>query len=161
MDLLQRARQLYLAGEMHDALEVAQAACEKQPKDAEGWWLLGCVSRYTDLPAASDAAFKRAADLSGKRPAPSRVDAEGFKKLVDAALEQLSPDARRRLGKTRVKIEPLPALDAVKGGVSPDTAAERRRQPEDVLTIFQVNLENRAGSEAELVKLINRTLARA
>jgi len=49
---------------MHDALEVAQAACERQPKDAEAWWLLGCVSRYTAMPAASDDAFRRASRLS-------------------------------------------------------------------------------------------------
>ena len=40
MELLQKARSLYESGEMHDALEVAQAACEHKPKDAEAWWLL-------------------------------------------------------------------------------------------------------------------------
>jgi hypothetical protein len=30
-----------------------------------------------------------------------------------------------------------------------------------VLTLFQVNLENRSGSEADLVRLMGRTLARA
>jgi hypothetical protein len=146
---------------MHDALEVAQAACEHQPKDAEAWWLLGCVSRYTALPAASDDAFRRASQLSRKRPAPVRVDTGRFRSLVEGAVSQLSTDARRRLELTQIRIELLPPLERVRSGVSPDSASLRQRQPEDVLTLFQVNLENHCGSEAELARLVGRTLARA
>ena len=146
---------------MHDALEVAQAACERQPKDAEAWWLLGCVSRYTALPAASDDAFRRASQLSRKRPAPVRIAPGRFRSLVEAAMAQLSKDARRRLELAQIRVEQLPALDAVRAGVSPDASSARQRQPEDVLTLFQVNLENRSGSEADLVRLVGRTLARA
>ena len=161
MELLQKARALYQAGEMHDALEVAQAACERQPKDAEAWWLLGCINRYTGLPGASDDAFRRAAQLSRKRPAPVRVSGRRFRELVDGALEGLSKDARRRLAATKLKLEKLPTLEEVRAGVSPDAPAKRRRQPEDVLTLFQDNLENRCGSEDELGRLLGRTLTRA
>jgi tetratricopeptide (TPR) repeat protein len=161
MELLQQARSLYEKGEMHDALEVAQVACERKPKDAEAWWLLGCISRYTGMPAASDAAFKRAAELSPKRPAPARVSTASFRAMIDRALAELSPDARRRLARTRVEVEPLPGLDLVRAGVSPDAPTDRQRQPVDVLILFQVNLENRAGSEARLASLIAKTLARA
>ena len=146
---------------MHDALEVAQAACERQPKDAEAWWLLGCVSRYTAMPAASDDAFRRAAQLSRKRPPPVRVEPGRFRSLVEAAVSQLSKDARRRLELAQIRVEQLPALEAVRAGISPDAVTARLRQPEDVLTLFQVNLENRSGSEADLARLIGRTLARA
>jgi hypothetical protein len=161
MELLQKARALYEKGDMHDALEVAQVACERKPKDAEGWWLLGCISRYTGMPAASDAAFTRAGELSRQRPAPARVAPTSFRTMVDKGLAELSPDARRRLGRTEVRVEPLPGLEAIRAGVSPDAPTSRQRKPEDVLTLFQVNLENRAGSEAQLAKLIARTLARA
>jgi hypothetical protein len=146
---------------MHDALEVAQAACEHKPKDAEAWWLLGCISRYTAMPAASDDAFRRASQLSRKRPAPVRVDTGRFRILVESSVTQLSTDARRRLGLTQIRAEPLPALEQVRSGVSPDSGSLRQRQPEDVLTLFQVNLENRCGSELELARLVGRTLARA
>ena len=146
---------------MHDALEAAQAACERQPKDAEAWWLLGCISRYTDLPAASDDAFRRASELSRKRPAPVRIAPGRFRSLVEAAMARLSKDARRRLELAQIRVEQLPALDAIRAGVSPDAPSARQRQPEDVLTLFQVNLENRSGSEADLVRLVGRTLARA
>ena len=146
---------------MHDALEVAQAACERQPKDAEAWWLLGCISRYTAMPAASDDAFRRASQLSRKRPAPIRVDPRHFRALVETAVGQLSKDARRRLAPAQIKVDQLPTLDAVRDGLSPDAPSARQRQPEDVLTLFQVNLENRSGSEADLVRLVGRTLARA
>jgi hypothetical protein len=161
MELLQKARALYEKGDMHDALEVAQVACERKPKDAEGWWLLGCISRYTGMPAASDAAFKRAGELSRQRPAPVRVPPASFRAMVDKSLAELSPDARRRLGRTEVRVEPLPGLETIRAGVSPDAPTSRQRKPEDVLTLFQVNLENRAGSEAQLAKLVARTLARA
>jgi hypothetical protein len=161
MELLQQARALYEKGEMHDALEVAQVACERKPKDAEAWWLLACISRYTGMPAASDAAFKRAAELSRKRPAPIRVSGERLREILDQALEGLSCDARRRLAGTDLRVEPLPALEAIRAGTSPEAQSARQRRPQDVLTLFQVNLENRAGSEAELAKLVGRVLSRA
>jgi hypothetical protein len=161
MEVIQKARALYEKGEMHDALEAAQVACERKPKDAEAWWLLGCVSRYTGMPAASDDAFRRAAGLSKKRPAPVRVEPRRLQALVDGAVGKLSRDAARRLAATRVRVEPLPSLEAVRAGTSPDAPSQRQRRPEDVLTLFQVNLENRAGSEVELAKLVARVLARA
>ena len=146
---------------MHDALEVAQAVCERKPKDAEAWWLLGCISRYTAMPAASDDAFRRAAGLSRKRSLPVRMDPAAFSVLVDRAVAELSTDARRRLEKTSIRIGHLLPLDAVRAGASPDLPASRERRPVDVLTLFQVNLENRCGDEAELARLVGRTLARA
>jgi len=161
VELLQKARSLYEAGEMHDALEVAQAACERQPKVAEAWWLLGCISRYTAMPAASDDAFRRASHLSRQRLAPVRIEPGRFRSLVETAVGQLSPDARRRLEKAQIRVEQLPALEAIRAGMSPDAPSARQRKPEDLLTLFQVNLENRSGSEIELVRLVGRTLARA
>jgi len=49
----------------------------------------------------------------------------------------------------------------VKNGVDPDAVSHRVRTPDDVLTLFQVNLENLAGSEAALQALVTRTLSRA
>ena len=161
MDLLQKARALYLAGETHQALEVAQKAAENHARDAEAWWLLACISRHADLPGASDAAFKRAAALSKQRPEPVRVAPAKFKSLCDEALVALSADAKRRLGKARVNIEPLPAPPAIRAGTSPDALTTRSREPADELTLYQANFENRCGSEAELHKLVARTLARA
>jgi hypothetical protein len=161
MELLQKARALYEKGEMHDALEVAQVACERKPKDAEAWWLLGCISRYTGMPAASDDAFRRASELSRKRPAPHRVSPESFRGIVERAREKLSIDAGRRLAGAEFRVEPLPSLEAIRAGTSPEAPVARRRKPQDVLTLFQVNLENRAGDEAELAKQVGRVLARA
>jgi len=161
VDVLQRARELYAAGRMHDALEAAQSACERQPKDAAAWWLLACISRYTGLPAASDAAFRRAAGLARERALPHRVSPDSFQGLVDGALAKLSPDARRRLGRTSIRVEALPSPELVAGGTDPDALLLRSRSPEDVLTLYQVNHENRAGSERALRALVLRTLSRA
>ncbi|GAC1653956.1 MAG: hypothetical protein NVS9B1_04220 [Candidatus Dormibacteraceae bacterium] len=146
---------------MHNALEVAQAACERSPRDAEAWWLLGCISRHTGMPVASDDAFARAAGLSKLRPAPIRVTAERFRAIVAAATAELSKDARRRLEGTRVSLGELPSPESIRSGTSPDAVSHRRREPEDVLVLFQVNLETRSANEKELAKLTARTLAKA
>jgi hypothetical protein len=161
MDLLQRARELYVAGRMHDALEVAQAACDRSPKNAEAWALLGRISRFTGMPAASDLAFRRAATLAKRQTQPYRVPPDGFDKLLSQAQAKLSPDARRRLERTAIRVQALPSVDQVRSGIDPDALTVRARDPQDVLTVFQVNHENRAGSEDALRSLITRSLSRA
>lgn len=161
MEVLQRARRLYESGELRDALEAAQAACERAPKDAEAWWLLGCVARHAGLPNASDQAFARAASLSRRKPIPVRVPEAGFTALVADARAGLSPDARRRLAETELRIRPLPTEAEIKDGVKPDAVSRRQRRPSDVLTVYQVNAENRSATEADLRALLARTLARA
>lgn len=146
---------------MHDALEAAQVACDRKPKDAEAWYLLGCISRYTQMPVASDNAFARAASLSRKKPTPHRVGRAEFEVLVKTALGELSPDALRRLRDCRVEVKDLPGLGEIKAGLSPDALSSRTRAGADVLVVFQVNHENRSSSEAQLKGLVARTLARA
>jgi hypothetical protein len=161
MDLVQRARERYSAGRMHDALEAAQAACDRAPKDAEAWWLLGRVSRHVGLAAASDDAFRRAAALTRSRPLPYRVSGERFQELVQEARRSLSPAAQRRLEKVALRFQALPSAEDVRGGLEPDALTMRSRGAQDVLTVFQVNHENRSGSEAALRTLVGRSLSRA
>src|SRR2546430_2700870 len=137
MDLVQRARELYASGRMHDALEVAQAACDRAAKDAEAWALLGRISRHNGMPAASDQAFQRAAELSRQFPVPHRVSPERFQELVDEAWRVLSPDARRRLERTLVRPQAIPGPEQVRAGVDPDALTMRERTPEDVLVLYQ------------------------
>ena len=161
MDLIRRARELYEKGEMHDALEAAQAACEQRPKDAECWWLLGCISRYTGMPAASDDAFRRASQVNRHRQPPLRLDSESFGRLVEAVRAEISPDAQRRLAMASVRVEALPSIADVRAGTGPDALSRRNRTPEDVLVLYQVNHENRSATEADLRGLVLRTLSRA
>lgn len=159
MDLLQEARSLYVAGDMHRALEAAQAAADRKPKDAEAWWLLGCISRHVGLVAASDDAFRRAQRLAPRqRPQPFRVAPDRLQELVESAIESLSADSRRRLGGPKLRIAPLPPADKIRSGVSPDALTARC---DGELVVYQVNLENRAGDEAELGRLVRRALQRA
>jgi len=146
---------------MHDALEAAQAACERAPRDAEAWWLLACVSRHTGLPQASDQAFRRAADLSRRKPLPVRVSPAEFAAVVERARRQMSPDARRRLAGTQLRLCGLPDAKEVRSGIKPDVLAHRTRQPIDVLTLFQVNLENRSGSPSALEAAVLKVLSKA
>ena len=161
MELLQRARELYESGRVHDALEAAQAACDRKPKDAEAWWLLGCISRFENLPAASDTAFAKAAALSSSHPLPHRVSREHFEGLVRRQLDSLAGDPRHGLSDVRIEVRDLPGRDDVKRGTSPDALTTRKRGAEDVLLVYQVNHENRSGTEADLSNLVTRSLTRA
>jgi predicted Zn-dependent protease with MMP-like domain len=113
------------------------------------------------LTAASEDAFRRAAALTRGRPMPFRVSPERFQELIEEAQTALSPEARRRLEKTTVRIQPMPPLDEVRSGLDPDALSSRRRQGQDVLTMYQVNHENRSASEQALTTLIGRSLGRA
>ena len=148
MDLIQHARELYTTGRMHDALEAAQAACDRAPKDPEAWSLLGRVSRHTGLPAASDEAFRRASQLDSRRSLPHRVSAERFRALVQEAGAQVA-----------VRVEPMPTEGHVRAGVDPDALTNRDPHAPDVLVLFQVNHENRCATEDALRALIGRSLA--
>jgi hypothetical protein len=161
MDLVQRAHELYCEGRMHDGLEAAQAACDRAPKDPEAWRLLARVSRHVGLTAASDDAFRRAAALTSGQPLPFRVSQERFQELLREALEALRPEARRRLEKVTVRVQPIPAVAEVRAGLDPDALSMRKRQGQDVLTVFQINHENRSSSEQGLRTLIVRSLGRA
>jgi tetratricopeptide (TPR) repeat protein len=161
MDLLQHARDLYTTGRMHDALEAAQAACDRAPKDSEAWLLLGRIGRHTGMPAASDEAFRRANELDPTIVLPHRVSAERFRALIEVARAGLSPEARRRLEKTAVRAHLIPTADQVRTGLDPDALTVRERGPQDVLVLFQVNHENRCGGEDALLALVAASLSPA
>jgi hypothetical protein len=160
MNPVQHARRLYLEGRLHDALEAAQVACEQRPKDADAWWLLGCVSRHAGMPNTSDDAFRRAAQLSSSRRIPPRVDSGRFSQLLDEARARLPEEARARLAATIV-VEPLPDEEVVESGVRPDACSHRVHEPENVLTVYQVNIENRARDEEALPDLLVEILREA
>src|SRR2546429_9594535 len=157
MDLLQRARDLYVSGHMHDALEAAQAACDRAPRDSEAWWLLGRISRHAGLPAASDVAFRRAAELDGTLSPPHRVSPERFEALVAEASAALGDDARGRLERTAIRIQLMPTPEQVRAGVDPD-ALRMAEGPPPAIVLFQVNHENRSAGENDLRRLLGRSL---
>jgi hypothetical protein len=146
MDLLARARELYLGGRMHDAFEAAQKACELHSKDPSAWLLLARIARRIRMPAVSDDAFRRASQLTGARP-PYRVDRRHF--------EQLASEASS--GSHQLTVAALPDEDEVRQGVPPDAPS---RQANERTILYQENIENEAGDEAELKAAIVRALGR-
>jgi len=155
MDLLQHARELYATGRMHDALEAAQAACDRAPKDSQAWTLLGRVSRHIGLPAASDDAFRRACALDDGLALPYRVTLERFRALVDEVTAALPDDVRSRLDATPVQVQVIPTAEQVRAGVDPDALTDASQ---GTLVLFQVNHENRSVGEAALRALVTRSL---
>jgi tetratricopeptide (TPR) repeat protein len=150
MGALQRAAELYAEGRVHDALKVAQVACEVRPKDADSWWLLGQVTRHAGLTQASDDAFRRAAELSPDRPLPARVSEAQFRTLVEEARTEAGA------GGVRVEVRPLPAEELVQSGVAPD-ALVHVSGPGHVV-VFQANLENGSRSAEELAERVRAVL---
>src|SRR5579871_120649 len=120
MDALQAARAAYRAGRLYDALEAAQVAAERRPKDPEAWRFLGAVSRHAGMPAAADDAFQRAAALSPRRhQAPVRVTPAEFAAIVERERQALSKDAHRRLEKLEVRLADLPTTEQIEAGAAP------------------------------------------
>ncbi len=141
---------------MHDALEAAQAACDRTPRNAEAWALLARIVRHIGLPAASDQAFQRAAALDRARRLPYRVPPERFRALVEEVKRGLPSPLQRRLEGTTIQVRPLPAPAAVQAGVHPDALAVRPAPGQ--LVLFQLNHENGSAGEDDLRSLIARSL---
>jgi tetratricopeptide (TPR) repeat protein len=156
MGALQRAAELYAEGHVHDALKVAQVACEVRPKDADSWWLLGQVTRHAGLTQASDDAFRRAAELSPDRPLPTRVSEAQFRILVEDARAELAGDVGSGRAGVRVEVRPLPAEELVQSGVAPDALVHVSGPGHIVL--FQANLENGSRSAEELAERVRAVL---
>lgn len=159
MDILKHARDLYVAGRMHDALEAAQAACDRAPKDPEAWWLLGRVSRHTGFLAASDLAFQKASELDPRFVPPYRVSASRFAKLIEETHSGLSAEARRRLGEAAIRAQAMPTEEQVREGLDPDALSVRDHRSEELLILFQVNHENQSRTEKGLRILVGRSLS--
>src|SRR5262252_9361400 len=159
MDLLKHARDLYVAGRMHDALEAAQAACDRAPKEPEAWWLLGRVSRHAGLLAASDVAFQKASELDSRFVVPYRVTASRFAQLIDESRSELSEEARRRLAPAAIRARSMPTEDQVRDGLDPDALSCRDRRSEELLILFQANHENQSRTEEALRALVGRSLS--
>jgi tetratricopeptide (TPR) repeat protein len=141
MDPLQRAVQLYREGQLYEALESAQVACERAPKDPEAWGLLARLSRHAGLTAASDDAFRRAAALDPHHRLPCRVSPERFQELVAEVAAAMATDTGP------IRIRPLPDLEEVRRGLDPGSLW---LEDGGTAVLFQVNHENLSASEAEL-----------
>ena len=159
MGALQRAAELYAEGRVHDALKVAQVACEVRPKDAESWWLLGQVTRHAGLTQASDDAFRRASELSPDRPLPARVSQAQFRELVESTRGELVREGVPGLAEVRIEVRPLPAEELVQSGVAPDALVHVSGPGHIVL--FQANLENGSRSAEALGERIAAVLRQA
>lgn len=153
MDPFQHARQLYSEGHVHDALEVAQSACERQPRDPDGWWLLARISRHAGLTQASDVAFQRAFQLSDRHRPPIRVPRRRFLELVS--------DAGAAAGGSPVpsRIEAFPDQTAIASGTAPDALSNHG--PRGARVLYQVNIENQCRDEAELTALLASVISRS
>ena len=92
---------------------------------------------------------------------PHRVSADRFRTLIEECRRSLPPEALDRLRPTAVRAQAMPTTDQVRTGVDPDELTLHDRAPLDVLVIFQVNHENRCGSEDALRELLTRSLTRA
>lgn len=170
MQEVERARKLYRAGRFDEAAAVLEERCRRRPDDADAWWMLGCVARHRGLRAASDTAFRRAADLLPRQmPLPHRVTVRTFEALVGQAKEDIR--RRARLSQERfgvvvdtgaadldVVVQQLPAPPRVRAGLPPDA---RWSRDGDRVLVYQANHENLAGSDQQLLTLLTATLQAA
>jgi tetratricopeptide (TPR) repeat protein len=164
---VERARSLYRGGRFDEAAAILEERCQRQPDDADAWWMLGCVARHRGQTADSDRAFQRAAELLPRQmPPPHRVPVAVFEGLVRQAREDIRRGGQRgreRLGvevdvgatELEVGVQQLPSGEAVRGGLGPDA---RWSRDGDRVVVYQVSHENLAGSDRQLLQLLTATL---
>jgi len=131
------------------ALVLPEAAQARGGAQLEGFGLL----------AASDVAFRKAHELDSRFALPYRVPAARFAALIEESRSALSAGVRHRLAPTLIRTQAMPTPEQVRQGVDPDALSLRGPGPQDVLTLFQVNHENRSPSEEALQTLVSRSLA--
>ena len=157
------ARLAYRSADMAGAADAARRALD-HGEDASTWNLLGRIRVWMKQNDAA-AAFRRAAALD---PAafvvPYRVSHQRFVRLADRALAAVPDAFQAQMSNTMIVVDDLPDLEAVQRGEDPDllglyegATVLERGLPERIV-LYQRNIENVAGTEAELIKEIDETM---
>lgn len=159
-----------------DAAEkcVAQAI-DRDPRNADAFWLRGRIATVRGDHAAADKAFGKAAQIDPVRFAvPFRVEEDAFARLMEESLEELPEAVRNYLKNIAIVVEDVPALEAVAKNdppLSPGSLGLFEGTPPSLapgddpwshfpsrITLFRRNIEISCVDEDELRDLVSSTL---
>ncbi len=167
-----RAGDAYLElGDLDAAEARFEQAAQMEPSSPDPLYGLGLVAEAREQREAMIAHFQKVRTLDLQQPrAPWAVSAERLEELVEAALEELPPQAQKLLENVPVVVEEYPSEDVVADGFDPRGLGLFAGVPVpehssvggpphlEAVFLFQRNIERVARSTAEVEAEIRTTL---
>jgi predicted Zn-dependent protease with MMP-like domain len=166
-----RAAALFDLCRVDESEKIVAQAIDRDPKNADAWWLRGRIHTIRGDHGKADKAFDRAVALDADRfQPPFRIAEDRFAQLIEQAMAELPEPVVKAMKNVDVIVEDLPDVDVLKkndpplspsavGLFDPEPLAPGggRGQPVRIF-LYRKNLEITCGSDDEMVDEIGVTL---
>jgi predicted Zn-dependent protease with MMP-like domain len=166
-----RAAALFDLCRIDEAEKIVAQAIDRDPKNADAWWLRGRIHTIRADHDKADKAFDRAVALDGERfQPPFRIAEDQFARLIEDAMTELPEVIVRAMKNVDVIVEDLPDVGVLKkndpplspsavGLFDPEPLAPGAGKGQPVrIFLFRKNLEVTCATEDEMVDEIGVTL---
>ncbi len=166
-----RAAALFDLCRVDEAEKIVAQAVDRDPRNADAWWLRGRIHTIRRDHDKADKAFDRAIALDGDRfQLPFRIDEDHFAKVIEEAMAELPEAVRTAMKNVDVIVEDLPDLAVLQksdpplspsavGLFDPEPLAPNAGPGQPVrIFLYRKNLEVTCASEDEMVDEIGVTL---
>jgi predicted Zn-dependent protease with MMP-like domain len=166
-----RAAALFDLCRVDESEKIIAQAIDRDPKNADAWWLRGRIHTLRGDHAKADKAFERAILLDGERfQPPYRIGEDEFARLIEDAMAELPEAIVRAMKNVDVIVEDVPDVAVLKksdpplspsavGLFDPEPLAPGASQGQPVrIFLFRKNLEITCGSREEMVDEVGITL---
>ncbi|MDP2344202.1 MAG: metallopeptidase family protein [Deltaproteobacteria bacterium] len=166
-----RAAALFDLCRVDDAEKIVAQAVDRDPRNADAWWLRGRIHTIRGDHDKADKAFERAIALDGERfQPPFRITEDRFAKVIEEAMAELPEVIRGAMKNLDVIVEDLPNVavllksdpplsPSAVGLFDPEPLAPNAGPGQPVrIFLYRKNLEVTCASEDEMVDEIGVTL---
>jgi predicted Zn-dependent protease with MMP-like domain/predicted negative regulator of RcsB-dependent stress response len=171
MGRVARAAALFDLCRVDEAEKIVAQAIDRDPKNADAWWLRGRIHTVRGDHDKADKAFDRAVAIDGERfQPPFRIAEDKFARLIEDAMAELPEVIVRAMKNVDVIVEDLPDVAVLKkndpplspsavGLFDPEPLAPGAGKGQPVrIFLYRKNLEVTCASEDEMVDEIGVTL---
>ena len=166
-----RACALFDLCRVDDAEKLVAQALDRDPKNADAWWLRGRIHTLRKDHDKANKAFERAVALDGERfQPPYRIDEDAFARAIEEAMAELPEQVKGAMKNVDVIVEDVPDVEVLKKSDPPlSPSAVGLFDPEPLMQnagpgqpvrifLYRKNLEITCASEEEMVDEIGVTL---
>lgn len=171
MSRVARACALFDLCRIDEAEKIVALAVDKDPKNADAWWLRGRIHTLKKDHDKADKAFERAVALDGERfQPPHRISEDAFAKVIEEAMSELPEQVKGAMKNVSVIVEDVPDVAVLLKSDPPlSPSAVGLFDPEPLMQnagpgqpvrifLFRKNLEITCANEEEMVDEIGVTL---
>lgn len=166
-----RACALFDLCRIDEAEKITAQAIDRDPKNADAWWLRGRIFTLRKEHDKADKAFERSILLDGERfQKPFRISEDAFAKVIEEAMAELPEPVQLALKNVDVIVEDVPDVavllksdpplsPSAVGLFDPEPLAPHAGPGQPVrIFLYRKNLEITCVSEEEMVDEIGVTL---